>query len=84
VWRRSDVSRYTTHPVTVFCASAEKARELAAVDPKGCALVTPPGTMAFHLTLAQHGAGEFTTMYVAPELRGRFMPPCGGTIEERL
>lgn len=76
------MSKYGNQPRTVFCASAAQATELAAADPAGRALVTGPGTLAFHLRIAEHGAGDFHSLYVAPELRGKFRTPIGGTVVE--
>ena len=75
------MSKYGNQPRTVFCASADQARELAAADTAGRALVTGPGTLAFHARIAEHGAGDFHSLYVAPEIRGKFATPRGGTIE---
>lgn len=77
------MSKYSNRPVTVHCRSEEQARELAAASPTTSrALLTGQGTLAFHLLIAQHGAGEFETLYVAPRLRGTFSSPVGGTVEE--
>ena len=76
--------RYGCQPRTVYCSSEEQALEMTAADADSRALVTPPGTLAFHLLIAQHGAGVFHTLHVAPALRGKFRPPVGGTEEETI
>jgi hypothetical protein len=73
---------YSNKPRTVFCSTDEQVAEMVAANPGSRALTTGPGSLSFHLTIAQHGAGEFETLYVAPAARGKFAPPVGGIIEE--
>ena len=67
-------------PVTVFCRDAQQALSLSAADADSRATVTGAGTMSFHKSIAEHGAGAFTTLYVPVALRGSFKPPIGGTV----
>ena len=76
------MSKYGNRPRVVYCASEEQARQMTAADAGSRALVTGPGTLAFHSLLAEHGAGVFETLHVAPAMRGKFRAPCGATIEE--
>ena len=73
---------YTNQPRTVYCTTEEQARTLSTNDRDSRALVTGPGTLSFHRLLAEHGSGEFRSLYVAPGLRGQFSSPCGGIVEE--
>jgi len=66
---------------TIFCKNATQAQELAQEDKSGESMVTGAGTLAFHSLIAQHASGVFDNLYVAPELRGKFMVPCGGEVE---
>lgn len=74
--------RAKVEPVTVFTKTVEKARELAAKDRDGRALTTGVGTLMFHGLIAQHGAGEFTTLYCPIELKGAWARPIGGKVRE--
>lgn len=76
------MAKHNNHPRVVFCQSEHQAQSLAFSDPDGRAFISGPGTLAFHSLLAAHGAGEFTTLYVAPAVRGKFMCPAGAIIEE--
>lgn len=69
-------------PITVFCQDTAEAERLATMFPADSrALTTACGTLAFHMLLAQHGAGEFQTLYVPVALKDAFKPPVGGLIK---
>lgn len=69
-------------PITVFCQTPEQAIQKARADNSGAALTSGPGTIKFHALIAQHGAGEFKTLYVPLVLKGKFAPPVGGIVRE--
>lgn len=69
-----------SHPITVYCRDTEHAALLASDNTDSKALLTGVGTLKFHLAIAQHGAGEFKTLYVPVALKGKFMVPAGGTV----
>ena len=71
----------TAKPVTVFTATAEQAQLLASANDDSRAITTGTGTLKFHLHIAEHGAGLFTTLYVPLALKGKFMLPAGGEVE---
>lgn len=64
-------------PVTFFTRDVEEAIVLANADPDGQAMTKGPGTLNFHGLIAQHGAGEFTTLYCPIEMVDMFMRPAG-------
>lgn len=69
-------------PITVFCKDHAEAERLATMFSKDSrALTSGVGTLKFHVLLAQHGAGEFETLYVPVALKGQFKPPAGGLIK---
>ena len=65
---------------TIFCIDAQEAEELASEDKDGRAMVTGPGTLAFHHSIAAHAAGDFFSLYVPLELKGKYVRPAGGEI----
>lgn len=67
-------------PITIFCADAVEASCLAAGDKNSRAMTSGPGTLRFHALIAQHGAGEFKTLYVPAALKGTFKTPTGGEV----
>lgn len=67
-------------PITIFCADAAEASRLAAGDKNARAMTSGPGTLKFHALIAQHGAGEFKTLYVPAALKDSFKPPVGGEV----
>jgi len=69
----------TKYPVrtTIFCVDDDHALSLSAEDKGSRALVNGPGSLYFHRLIAEHGAGEFQTLYVPQRLRGTFVPPAG-------
>lgn len=67
-------------PITCFTRDAEEAQRLATMFADSRALISRPGTLAFHTLIAQHGAGEFATLYVPTDLKGTFKPPVGGEV----
>lgn len=67
-------------PITVFVEDAATAEDLTATNPDSRYLTTECGTLNFHTLIAQHGAGEFTTLYVPRYLHGTFRPPIGGRV----
>jgi len=69
-----------TVPITIYVTDAERAAELAAADKDSRAMLSGPGTLGFHLLIAQHGAGEFKTLYVPMAMRGKFAHPAGGEV----
>ena len=69
-------------PITVFVADKTEAMRRCNLDMDSRALTTGPGTLAFHALIAQHGAGEFTTLYAPLALKGTFAPPVGGEVRE--
>lgn len=68
-------------PVTIYCPSHERAIALAGADSGGRYIGKAVGTLAFHLSIAEHGAGVFERLYVPMDLRGKFMEPAGGKVE---
>lgn len=72
----------STHhqPITIYVADAARAKALAAADKDSRAMLSGAGTLSFHLLIAQHGAGEFKTLYVPMALRGKFALPAGGKV----
>lgn len=70
-----------TAPITVFTAHGCEALELAQANSDSRALCTGPGTLNFHKLIAEHGAGEFTTLYVPIALRHLFAVAAGGQVE---
>lgn len=68
---------------TIFCNNPEQAEFLAGEDKSGEAMTTGPGTLKFHSLIAQHASGVFENLYVPVELRGKFVPPCGGEVENK-
>jgi hypothetical protein len=69
-------------PITCYVPTAERALELAHSDKDSEAMISGPGTLKFHLSIARHGAGEFKTLYVPAALRGKWKEPAGGEIIE--
>lgn len=67
-------------PITVFCRDTDEALSLSFNDADSRAIITAPGSFAFHAFIAEHGAGVFTTLYVPVILQGTFKPPVGGEI----
>jgi hypothetical protein len=68
-------------PITTFTRDEQEAIKLAAQFPQDSrALTSGAGTLAFHRLIAEHGAGEFTNLYVPRTLRGTFKTPAGGTV----
>lgn len=68
-------------PITVWCRDGEQAEDMTATNPDSRALTTGAGTLKFHMLLAQHGAGEFQTLFVPLALRGQFKTPAGGIVK---
>lgn len=65
-----------TTPITVFVKDAAEACNREAHNQANSrALTTDPGTLKFHALIAQHGAGEFKTLYVPLELAGQTRLP---------
>lgn len=72
-------------PITVFVKDAAEACNREAHNAATSrALTSGPGTLNFHALIAQHGAGEFKTLYVPLALKGKFAPPVGGIVRENL
>lgn len=73
------MTKHTT-PITVFVTEKTEAMRRCNLDKDSRALTSGLGTLAFHSLIAQHGAGEFKTLYVLLSLKGTFMPPAGGEV----
>lgn len=71
-----------TTPITVFCRTHQIAADASVADEDSRFIWSGPGTLNFHALIAQHGAGEFTTLYVPLALKGTFAPPTGGIVRE--
>jgi len=69
-----------TTPITCYVANVERAIALAEATPNSKAMTSGPGTLSFHLSIAQHGAGEFETLFVPEALRGKWREPAGGRV----
>lgn len=69
-----------TQPITTFVRDNEEAVRLAGWDPDSRALTSGVGTLKFHMLIAQHGAGEFKTLYVPLAMRYSFRSPAGGIV----
>jgi len=67
-------------PITIFTANAAEAISLAAQDTDSRAMTTGPGTLKFHALIAQHGAGEFKTLYAPLSMRPLWQTPAGGEV----
>lgn len=69
-----------SEPITIYVADAARAAALAKTDCDSRAMLGGPGTLNFHLLIAQHGAGEFKTLYVPLAMKGKFAHPAGGKV----
>lgn len=69
-----------SEPITIYVADAARAQACAAADRDSRAMLGGPGTLNFHHCIAQHGAGEFKTLYVPLAMRGKFAHPAGGKV----
>lgn len=71
---------HINRPITVYVSDATRAKQLAAQDKNARAMTSGPGTLMFHRLIAEHGAGEFETLYVPAEFKGKWKSPVGGKV----